>query len=944
MISKKLSTLAFLFLYAMLCSLFAQDQHPSEKALPLDPSLRYGQLENGFTYYIKPIDQTGGKVNMELILKVGSKQEDSNQVAMAHFMEHLALVRTQHFTHILKNNELLEQLHMKARDIGGKTGGDETYYWFNYPAGNSEALGKGLLFFQDIVSGKIKFEKKDIQGERGAIFEEYLMGEGPKWYKEWKTLSLLSHCSKNIRRPEAYHHYINTFKVAPLKRFYQDWYRPDLMAISMIGEVKEVEAVEKEIIETFSKIPLPQKQRKGNQCEQEYLSRPHQFVSFNDVEDTPNGMEAPFYFQFFFRDHPHTGAMNMEKAEEELHKQILQQGFRQRLANAQTGYHIPYSFSFLEDFTVPAMKLKLKSPAGHAKEGVQKAFSVYKEWRRKGMDKDEFEKHKHQILTNLKQSNGQNPFYWKEKIHDHFVHQAPLSSSRYQHLQNNLTRLSVEEFNTWLKEYLPKTPDDIAVIVPKGKENHSFQEDSLRRWIAQSKADSQDNWKKAPQQLIPSKQLALIKPVQVVDKGTDQWGTHAYLLPNGLNLLLKPFQPGPGKYKNKIMLKGFAPIGASILREEKRFAALKAPEIIRHAGVGGWNKFQLQAYLKNTSLPTGVLPYINLYETGISTEVGLDELETALQLIYLYIKEPRRDQEAFLDWKQKEKESLHQTSSRAEFLGFVKKQVENTGQENRSGEAIDVQAAYTYYRALMQNPDKFTFMVTGAYRIEEVLPLLSRYLGNLPKSSKINDLTPEHLPVNSLPPRPYKKIYHPQKELMNVHIYQKFIKQKKTAISLQEEMEYDILAKVLDLQLRELRFEKKRAVYLALARSEMDKANQTMAINLMVSCSQEDFKKVQQDLKKMIVHLQEKGVEESLYREVMNAYILPKYAQRQPRKNKEMLKVLYEHYRFGEAFPQQQAIDNILNRLDKEELSRIAQKYLQEDYLMHFIAKSKAHP
>ncbi len=906
--------------------------------LSKDNKIRYGQLKNGFTYYIKPTSENNGKVNMELILKVGSKQEDHDQVIMAHFMEHLALVRTKHFSHILSDNELLEKLHMKAGDIGGKTGGDATFYSFNYPSRRSIALDKGLLFFKDIVSGEIKFEVKDINGERGAIFEEYLMGEGQKWYKEWKMISLLSTCTKNIRKPADYQEYMRSFDVAPLKRFYKDWYRPDLMAIAVIGDIENVDAMEKKIKNTFSKIAIPKEVRSLNNCEGNYLSRPKQFVTLTDIEEIPKEIAAPFYFHFYFRDYK-GGGENVVKMEEEANKRIFRQIFNQRLAEAQLGYNIPYSLSFIEDYKVPAVKLKVKTPKSHAKKGIQKAFSIYKDIRINGIEQNEFEKHKKQLLVNLKTTNKNNPDYWKEKIRQNFVNNKPLFSNQSGHLK----QLSLADYNGWLKNYLVREPEDIAIIAPKGEDDISFTEETIRRWIKESWEDSRDYLFDIPNRLISNEKLASLVPGAILDRGTDELGGHKYVLQNGLTLILKAFEPNAGRYKNKIMLKSFSPIGASVFDDTNFLTALKAPEIVRHTGAGDWNKFQLANYLKDTSLNMGILPYISLHETGIETEVNLQDLETALQLIYLYIAEPRLDEEAFLDWKREEKKKSLRTSTRKEFIDFVRRQVAGMTdiKWDPSIEEVKLQNIHRLYKSLMQNPSKFTFIMTGAFSKEKVLPLLSKYLGNLPQASHIPYKTFKASKNRYLPHRPHKEIYYPNKNLMNVHIYQKFLKGMRGSITLQEEIEYAILAKVLEIQLSELRFKKKRAVYLALARSEIDRNNHTASINLMLSCAKKDFKKVQGDLRDIFAKLKKNGIENNLYHEVINTYIVPKYSDKQRYKNRRIMESLYEHYRFGKNLSHRKEIDKILDVLEKQNISEIAKKYLDDKFLMNFIAKPK---
>ena len=122
---------------------------------PLDPGIRYGQLANGLRYYIKPIPNSGEKLYMRLYVKVGTFQEDPDQWELAHFVEHMAFVRTPNFTNIGVNFDILSSMGMKQGDVFALTAGNFTNYWFDVPTQNPTALTNGLLWFHDIISGKM---------------------------------------------------------------------------------------------------------------------------------------------------------------------------------------------------------------------------------------------------------------------------------------------------------------------------------------------------------------------------------------------------------------------------------------------------------------------------------------------------------------------------------------------------------------------------------------------------------------------------------------------------------------------------------------------------------------------------------------------------------------------------------------------------------------------
>ncbi|MCK0134170.1 insulinase family protein [Arenibacter sp. S6351L] len=160
--------------------------HMESNIPPLDPGIRHGQLANGFQYYIKPIPNSGAKLSMRLYVKVGTFQEDPDQWQLAHFTEHMAFVRTQNFTNIGANFDILSSMGMKQGDVFALTAGNFTNYWFDIPARNPTALTNGLLWFHDIISGKMEFRKEEVDGERGPFFQEYLFRNGRGRYLDRK--------------------------------------------------------------------------------------------------------------------------------------------------------------------------------------------------------------------------------------------------------------------------------------------------------------------------------------------------------------------------------------------------------------------------------------------------------------------------------------------------------------------------------------------------------------------------------------------------------------------------------------------------------------------------------------------------------------------------------------------------------------------------------------
>lgn len=934
-------------IYVGLCNLLNAQTTDS---LPLDPSIRYGRLPNGFTYYIKQLPASAEKVSMELTAKVGANQQDADQNELAHFLEHMPFIHTKHFTNILKDTKLLKKMQMQISDIRGRTGGDRTVYSFNYPSGNKIALKKGLLFFQDIAGGEIQFHKKEVDGERGAIYEEYLYGKGPEIYPESKIIEVFSDCSQSALDPVVFKNHIENFPIATVKRFYQDWYRPDLMAITLVGNIPNVEDVEKQIVEAFSGIPLPDTLREFKDCNKEYLSRSKQFVALEDPIKPTEGIIKPIDFKFFVRTYKEQSG-GFQSVEEEVFEDMLVNLMNKRFLEVKESYNIPYKIYSYFDFNLSTLRIEVKSSKKEHRSAIQKAFSIYCGIRENGFTKEELEAYKHKKTQALMHRDNQNSVYWETEIINNFVSGKALPVNKFDMIKNWLDNLSLTEFNREVAAFLPKTPEDIAVVVPNGGNINDYSEGEIRRWIRES--DPQPyRPKTAPSSLISAEKLKELPVKKAIKMGTDDLGAQKIVLDNGLTLILKPFIPTAGRYKDKVMIHGFNSQGASCFSKEDYYAATLAPDIIGNAGVGKLDKFDLKNFLENTSIPFGPRLYITANESGIKEETNKEDLETALQLIYLYFTAPRIDKNAFQDWRTIEREKFLKGSSgdmvKLDFLTKVNEILEDSTakprgtKRYREAQEVKQKRAYEIYKVLMQNAAHFTFIITGDYSVNKVLPMLKKYLGNLPNASKITCEKNHHNRNDKkLPKRPFKEVFQPNKKIENAHVIFKYIKELDPVATFQEEVAYKILVNILTFKIHDLRYVKKRDVYLSFVGSGVNRIDKRRFINLQVSCSKKDLNLVEEDIKEMITSLKRKGVKNELFNEVMESYIIPQYSAKKKCLNQHVQQTFYDHYRYDIPFIDKQKRDKFIKAIKRTDIPKIAKKYLKDEFLMEFVAKSE---
>ncbi|MFP5392782.1 MAG: M16 family metallopeptidase, partial [Gammaproteobacteria bacterium] len=228
--------------------------------IPVGPQVKVGKLDNGLTYYIHPNKKPEQKVELRLVVKAGSILEDEDQQGLAHFTEHLAFNGSTHF----KKHELISYLQSIGvkfgADLNAYTSFDETVYILPIPTNNKENLDKGFLVLEDWAQG-LTLDDAAIDAERGIVLEELRLGKGAQDRMNKVLLPKIFNGSRYAERlPIGKEEIIKNASYETVRRFYRDWYRPDLMAVVVVGDIETAEA-EKLIKAHFSALKNPAKAR-----------------------------------------------------------------------------------------------------------------------------------------------------------------------------------------------------------------------------------------------------------------------------------------------------------------------------------------------------------------------------------------------------------------------------------------------------------------------------------------------------------------------------------------------------------------------------------------------------------------------------------------------------------------------------------------------------------
>jgi zinc protease len=284
-----------LFYFLLFLSAAAQQNFDLDKPIPVDPEVSKGVLENGLTYYVRANDEPRNRSELMLVVNVGSVNEDDDQQGLAHFLEHMAFNGTETFP----KNELIsyfESIGMEfGPEINAYTSFDETVYMLKVPLDSALYLEKGIQVLYDWAS-QITLAEEEIDKERGVIREEWRGGRNAQFRMRQKWLPVLLHESKYAERlPIGEIEIIENFPPEVLRRFYDNWYRPDLQAVIVVGDFNQEEMVQK-IKDKFSTIPVAENPRELK----EYPIPPHKETLVSIATDK----EAQYPVAYVFNKHP----------------------------------------------------------------------------------------------------------------------------------------------------------------------------------------------------------------------------------------------------------------------------------------------------------------------------------------------------------------------------------------------------------------------------------------------------------------------------------------------------------------------------------------------------------------------------------------------------------------------------------------------------------------
>jgi zinc protease len=724
---------AFL-LFAYACH--AQAEIDLAAPLPVSPLVKVGKLPNGLTYYLQKNGRPEKKLELRLVVKAGSILEDDDQQGMAHLVEHMAFNGSTHF----KKQDLVSYLEsigvQFGADLNAYTSFDETVYILPIPTSRRENIDKGFQVLRDWAGG-LTLSSREIEQERPVVLEEARLGKGARDRMDKILLPKIYNGSRYARRlPIGQEAVIRNGSADALRRFYKDWYRPDLMAVVVVGDLDPREA-ERLVKLHFSDLKNPatprarfdapispraetealvitDKEANGNALLIRYPVRPvKESVTFG-------GYRADLVAALF------TNMLNQRLQELTQQANPPFMGASSSVANLTSRY---------EAYSASAQLGK--GGAGPAIDALAQEHARASQY---GFSAAELDRARKNMLRSFERAyNERDKTDSASQVGEfirNFLEQEsiPGIENEYNYAREMMPGITLDEVNRYARLTIPL--DSPKLVVYMGASNSEVPTPGSAQLLAALGAAEKRAVTQRDEKTLGTSLMAKPPtPGTIVGESVDQrLGLTTLSLSNGLKVILKPTD-----FRNDQVMLGASRFGGQFLfGDANTFNARYASTIVSAMGAGDYSPTDLRKMLagKTATVSAG----LSSYTESVGASSGSSDIDTMLQLVYLKLTAVRRDPEQFQSFIGKQMEATRNalSSPEAVFQDALIATLYNhhprvPGVARPDDFAkLDLDRMIAIYQERFGSAHGLTFILVGSFEIAKVKPLIATYLASLP--------------------------------------------------------------------------------------------------------------------------------------------------------------------------------------------------------------------
>jgi zinc protease len=701
-----------------------------DQPLALDARITKGTLDNGLTYYVLPHRKPEKRAQIWLAVNAGAVLEDDDQRGLAHFVEHMGFNGTRRFPK-QQLVDFLEQSGVRfGPDLNAYTSFDETVYKLQVPTDKPELVERAIAILRDWADG-IRFDPEEVDKERGVVLEEWRLGRGAAMRIFDRQTPVLFHGSKYAERlPIGKPEIIRTASRDTLVRFYEDWYRPDLMAVAAVGDFSAAE-VEAQIRSEFGSLESPSKPRP-----RPIVTLPVHAQTLVSIETDP---EMPATSVSILSKLPHRPEASARDYRRSITEQLFNAMLNARLDEIRRQPDAPFLAASSSSSGLVRTADAFRQSARVKQDAVERGFGALLEEvlrvERHGFAASELDRAKAQLLRFFQQAvkeldKTDSRELVAEIVRNFFEHEAmPGRKAELSLVERFLPTIEVAELNA-LGKSLARGSRVILVTGPDQMARPS-QEALLgieRAVAARSVAAYEDKSPGQPFMGKLPKRGKIAKRSSIPELGVTEW-----TLDNRVRVIVKPTD-----FDNDVVrMSAFSPGGSSLVKDADYVSAKFADEVVSQGGLGPFDAVELRKALAGKVV--SVSARIAELEERLSGRASPADLETMFQMIHLSFTSARRDDQAFSAWRARETENVRNRRLSPETSFFEDMLVFQTQNHPRRRpttpellQQIDLEKALAIYADRFADASDFSFVLVGNLELDELEALVETYLGSLP--------------------------------------------------------------------------------------------------------------------------------------------------------------------------------------------------------------------
>jgi len=911
---------------------FGQQFTDLSKDVPFDASIRHGVLPNGLTYYIKHNGKPEGRASFYIYQNVGAVLETDEQDGLAHFLEHMAFNGTNTFP----GKSMLDMLERNGvkfgKDINAYTTANETVYNLSkVPTAPVGLVDSCLMILHDWCDG-LALTEEEIDAERGVITEEWRTRRNAAFRVNAQVRPVLTNGSVYAERDVIGElDVIKNFDPEVLRKFYHDWYRTDLQAISIVGDI-DADTVEKKVIALFSPIPAVENPKERTEVvipenkeplyvaatEKEYknvtvsMTMRHPDTTGNTLAD----LREPYIIGFF------NSLMKARFAER------TQMGDAPFLAGS-----VNYG-GFLRGYN--SFSVTAKARPGEEAEAFEAVYSMLQQVINEGFTQTELDRLKKNKLVAVQNSYNKRDQIssdsYAKALKNVYLSHISLSDPefKYQFANEIIPTITLDEVSAVASKYLTDENRVYTVSGPEKKGVSLITKKAIESIIAKVQ---DKHFEPYVDNIFPDTELLGTNPEGgeiVSEKPLEQFDAVEWTLSNGAKVVYRfaDYQ------KESVALKGLSYGGTSLYDVNDLPSLGAAYSFVKTFGIGDYNPTEFKKVTTGKSV--GCSFGIGGYTESVLAYSTPNDIETMLQLVYMRFEEPRFDREKYDNLLERSYLGL---KNEVKSVGTIMKDTINTLVDNGNPRSLKYDANYLdamdfdrmkeIYHERFSNASDFVFFIVGNIDVETLKPLVEKYIGSIE-----SDGTTEKWVDNGDYFPKGKNEYRIAVPMVGKATFVMKMKAD-AAYSRKTVIYHEILKSILDLRYTENIREKEGGTYGVGVKSGASRIPQMkLSMDIKFDCDPNRVDYLKSLIYKELDEVQHNVLQTDLDKVVLN---MKKNSEHRTENNSYWMGALQTWYDTGENVLDPGYFDEVLDQVTTKDIEKAARDFLKDADVMDFV-------